>query len=168
MSHGLDVFQHVSRNVETRDRRPDWLHMSWVRFPGRVCRWSENSKSCRVRATQGDFSAQGLMGSVLCNKVAMGQNLWCHMWVVIHIHKSHLFWCSRTVPGFWPIAIYIYIYIYLHIFYVTSLGQWQFRDPKMGVPLFRPYFVGICPEIQAIFCRSNESGPEMVSEIAEV
>ena len=26
--------------------------------------------------------------------MAMGQNVWCHIWVVIHIHKSHLFWCS--------------------------------------------------------------------------
>ena len=33
----------------------------------------------------------------------MGQNLWClwcHICVVIHIHETHLFSCSRTVTGF--------------------------------------------------------------------
>ena len=28
-------------------------------------------------------------------------------WVVIHIHKSHLFWSSRTVLRFWPMAIWL-------------------------------------------------------------
>ena len=40
--------------------------------------------------------------------IAMGQNLWCHIWVVIHIHKSHLeidvHRCSRgRCQGFDPL-----------------------------------------------------------------
>ena len=45
-----------------------------------------------------------------CQDVAMGQNQLYHIWVVIHIHKSHLFWCSRLgYHGFdpWPCVLLI-------------------------------------------------------------
>ena len=52
---------------------------------------------------------------ILYTYMAMGQNLWCHIWVVIHIHKSHQFWCS---PGLRLVLTQSHI---SHLYFTPSL-----------------------------------------------
>ena len=64
-----------------------------------------------------------------CFHMAMGQNLWCHIWVVIHIYKSHLFWCSQMgtmvlthgIP--WP-------YIFPWLPYSLGIFKWSSTRPQ--------------------------------------
>ena len=63
---------------------------------GPPCRLSCSSRLrvARGSGTTGPVAPRPRRCLTLQDDMAMGQNLWCHIWVVIHIHKSHLFWCS--------------------------------------------------------------------------
>ena len=57
--------------------------------------------------------------------MAMGQNLWYHIWVVIHIHLPAILMFTRGT-GFWPITIY-YLYGVLLPAVPGSAPPWRHR-----------------------------------------